>query len=135
MRALVEAARYFTSTCSISAMGLLLAAARSCLDNQPGEPAGDVEPDNYGVAPGPWSLRGLCRNPNVNPADFYPEGLGKGTDAYKDAKRRAKATCALCPVRDLCLSYAIGNNIQSGIWGGKTVAERRSIKYPKQKVS
>lgn len=137
MRAFVEAARYFTSPCGISAMGLLMAAARSCIDQAAPAVEPDVEQDDedLGVAPGPWTTRGLCRNPQVDPADFYPEGLGKGTDAYKDAKRRAKATCALCPVSDSCLSYAIGTNIQHGIWGGKTVAERRSIKYPRQKVS
>lgn len=37
----------------------------------------------------------------------------------------AKATCAVCLVKDQCLSVALSNRERYGIWGGLTPAERR----------
>lgn len=39
-----------------------------------------------------------------------------------------KAVCGTCPVRDLCLAYAIANDEPDGIWGGMTRAERKAQK-------
>lgn len=64
-----------------------------------------------------WMTRGNCRH--VDPELFFPE-RGASTDD-------AKAICAGCTVRDECLEYAIGHNIKFGIWGGKTIKQRRRI--------
>jgi WhiB family transcriptional regulator, redox-sensing transcriptional regulator len=37
---------------------------------------------------------------------------------------KAKAVCALCPVRVQCLDYALRNSIRHGIWGGLNEDER-----------
>jgi len=37
----------------------------------------------------------------------------------------AKETCARCPVRELCLDYAMSKRVD-GIWGGTTKEERYS---------
>ena len=37
----------------------------------------------------------------------------------------AKAICQDCPVRQVCLKYALAHNIRSGIWGGMTYRERK----------
>lgn len=38
--------------------------------------------------------------------------------------QKAKAVCAVCPVRRECLAYAIRTDQRSGIWGGMTFRER-----------
>lgn len=39
----------------------------------------------------------------------------------------AKNICSRCPVRNLCLDYALEFKIEHGIWGGYTERERRNI--------
>ena|SRR5690242_10561912 len=50
---------------------------------------------------------------------FFPE---RGESAGP-----ARQVCAVCPVREPCLEYALSNRIASGIWGGLTVRERRPL--------
>ena len=40
----------------------------------------------------------------------------------------ARAVCAGCPVQAECLSYAMDNEEQFGVWGGLTVRERRALR-------
>lgn len=40
----------------------------------------------------------------------------------------AKAICAICPVREECLNYALTTNQPEGIWGGMTATERRRLR-------
>ncbi len=39
-----------------------------------------------------------------------------------------KAVCAVCPVREPCLAYALANKSLMGCWGGTTEAERRELR-------
>lgn len=41
--------------------------------------------------------------------------------------RHAKAVCGECPVRIDCLSWALDNDEEHGIWGGMTQYERRKF--------
>ena len=43
------------------------------------------------------------------------------------AERRAKAICGRCPVRGDCLSFALENRVQFGIWGGMNGRERTRL--------
>jgi len=58
---------------------------------------------------------------------FYPldaEGqVGMTAEAHANIQQ-AKALCAKCPVRELCLDYAIRNDEKHGIWGGMNRRER-----------
>ena len=50
---------------------------------------------------------------------------------YSDARRKqrqAKAACAACPMRQQCLSQALVEGEEWGIWGGLTTSERESLK-------
>lgn len=47
--------------------------------------------------------------------------------------RPAKAICALCPVIQDCLDYALSTGAHFGIWGGKTEQERVNYKRKRQK--
>jgi len=64
-----------------------------------------------------WRKRADCRG--IDPEIFFPV-----TD--EDAEE-AKAICAVCPVRQACLEYALANREREGVWGGATERERRRI--------
>jgi WhiB family redox-sensing transcriptional regulator len=70
---------------------------------------------------GEWREQAACRD--SDPDLFFPTG---DEDVAKIAI--AKAICASCPVEEDCLVYAIELNQTSGIWGGHTATERRSIR-------
>jgi WhiB family transcriptional regulator, redox-sensing transcriptional regulator len=68
-----------------------------------------------------WQDRATCAGMDAQ-LFFGPDGE-KGQDReIREAK--AKAVCALCPVRAQCLDYALGNSIKCGIWGGLNKEER-----------
>jgi WhiB family redox-sensing transcriptional regulator len=69
-----------------------------------------------------WRARAACSGyPN---SLFFP-----GADGVDEAStERAKAVCAVCPVIDDCLQYALETNQRSGIWGGTSEKERRSLR-------
>lgn len=64
-----------------------------------------------------WRSRAACLD--VQPDTFFPASNG-GVEVA-----RAKAGCAGCPVRRICLDEAL-RRIPEGIAGGLTAAERRT---------
>ncbi len=69
-----------------------------------------------------WRAHAACSGyPNTL---FFPtaDGLEEG------ATEKAKAICAVCPVIDACLQYALETNQRSGIWGGTSEKERKSLR-------
>ena len=52
---------------------------------------------------------------------FYPDPSDEVT------AESARQICAVCPVRDQCLQFALDSGEQYGIWGGRTPIERRSM--------
>lgn len=64
-----------------------------------------------------WMADGKCRE--VPPSVFFPND-GVGVDA-------ARRICADCPVKGVCLEYALANHIDHGVWGGTSERERRRI--------
>lgn len=67
-----------------------------------------------------WMAHGRCRE--TDPELWWPE---KG---HENHAARARTICGGCPVRVLCLDYAITHRIADGIWGGLTVGERRQLR-------
>jgi WhiB family redox-sensing transcriptional regulator len=59
------------------------------------------------------------------PEIFYPEGP---EHVRKYDERTAKSICNACPVRELCLDYALVAREEYGIWGGLTPSERRLLR-------
>lgn len=59
------------------------------------------------------------------PDIFYPEGPDH---VRKYDERTAKSICAACPVRELCLDYALVAKEEWGIFGGLTPQERRLLR-------
>lgn len=64
-----------------------------------------------------WRDRAACRG--LDPEIFYPV-------SDEDADE-AKSICAVCPVREACLEYALANRERDGVWGGATERERRRL--------
>lgn len=70
-----------------------------------------------------WRSRAACLN--VDPELFFP--IGNTGPALAQAAE-AKAVCLRCEVMEICLRWAMENNQDSGVWGGKSEEERRSLK-------
>ena len=70
--------------------------------------------------PQAWKADALC-TPETR--DLYFTTRGGQNEA-----KTAKAICALCPVRDECLRYAVLTSQRYGIWGGLTELERRGLR-------
>jgi WhiB family transcriptional regulator, redox-sensing transcriptional regulator len=65
-----------------------------------------------------WRYRAACRGTDLSV--FFP---GRGESAEP-----ARQICAGCPVRQLCLDYALSQGITDGIWGGLTERDRRPLR-------
>jgi WhiB family transcriptional regulator, redox-sensing transcriptional regulator len=63
-----------------------------------------------------WASRGACKT--SDPDTLFVQGA---------AQNRAKAVCMGCPVRTECLSDALDNRVEFGVWGGMTERERRAL--------
>ncbi len=56
---------------------------------------------------------------------FYAPLSSEDRSSRRSREARAKAVCALCPVRSECLDHAIAHDERYGIWGGLNGRERR----------
>lgn len=74
--------------------------------------------------PGTWTQRAACRN--EDPELFFPLGYGS---EFAEQIDQAKAVCARCPVRDVCLNAALDQAENHGYWGGLTPDERRHLRF------
>ena len=66
-----------------------------------------------------WRERAECRG--LDNAMFFPVSDDPA------ATRQAKKVCAICPVQDACLSFALETGQPAGIWGGLATTERRRL--------
>ena len=72
-----------------------------------------------------WREWARCRG--VDPEIFYPP--------EEDDALEAKAICAECPVREVCLDHALERREKLGVWGGMTERERRRMLRQRRKAS
>lgn len=72
-----------------------------------------------------WRQHAACRG--VDPDVFYPS-----TDEEAD---EAKSVCAVCPVQQTCLEFALTNRERDGVWGGATERERRRLVRQRRKTA
>src|SRR6478672_9120031 len=64
----------------------------------------------------PWAFAALCAD---MPSEIFDVAAGR--------LQTAKAACAHCTVAHQCLRWAINNEIEDEIWGGRSPAERRRL--------
>lgn len=55
--------------------------------------------------------------------DLFFADKGQWAETFK-----AKTVCARCRVRSECLSYALQNGEQHGVWGGTTPEQRKHLR-------
>lgn len=70
-----------------------------------------------------WRDRAACRG--TDPELFFPSTAGAGAQRLQ---RQAKAICATCPVLADCLSWALTEGIDFGVFGGLDADERRALR-------
>lgn len=71
-----------------------------------------------------WADDAACRT--ADPDELFVTGA---------AQNRAKAVCQGCVVRTECLSDALDNQVEFGVWGGMTERERRALLRRRPDVS
>ncbi len=71
-----------------------------------------------------WATKAACRS--IDPDILFVQGA---------AQNRVKAICFGCEVRTECLSDALDNRIEFGVWGGMTERERRALLRRRPDVS
>jgi WhiB family redox-sensing transcriptional regulator len=70
-----------------------------------------------------WIERARCLD--EDPDLFFPVGT---TGPALMQIERAKAVCARCSVREVCLEWALSTCQDAGVWGGLDEEERRVIR-------
>jgi WhiB family redox-sensing transcriptional regulator len=71
-----------------------------------------------------WAAQAACRT--TDPDTLFVQGA---------AQNRVKAICLGCDVRTECLSDALDNRVEFGVWGGMTERERRALLRRRPNVS
>ena len=79
-----------------------------------------------------WQYDALCRQHSSNL--FFPPATFEKKEDREKREAKAKAVCSGCPVKIECLEYAIRTNQDSGVWGGATEDERKSIRREYKKT-
>ena len=78
----------------------------------------------HGPPPGTaWEWRSSAACLLHQDVDFFRAGQGQAAHVV-----RCKTICDGCVVRPECLAYALDNNEQYGVWGGKTPNERKAMR-------
>lgn len=70
-----------------------------------------------------WRNHASCLH--SDPDLFFPT---PGAVNCAETTARAKRICGACPVAASCLRWALDHDMRSGIWGGMSAEERRSLK-------
>ncbi|MFE9758152.1 WhiB family transcriptional regulator [Streptomyces microflavus] len=75
------------------------------------------------AAPDPnWRSYSACRD--VDPELFFPH---REDGPWAEQVADAKSVCSWCPVRQQCLDWALETRQDTGVWGGLSESERRSM--------
>jgi WhiB family redox-sensing transcriptional regulator len=74
-----------------------------------------------------WREQAACASRSVPPVRwFFPDSTHLVPGSKKI--RRARRTCAMCPVRRPCLQVAIAEGLE-GVWAGTTDADRERVEH------
>lgn len=82
-------------------------------------------PLDISITAPPWMRTGEYLPCLDDPEIFFPEGYGL---KYRKQVQAAKELCLGCPVRLLCLNWAVPQADLDGVWGAATPPERRRLR-------
>ena len=68
-----------------------------------------------------WMEDAACRHPSIDRKIFFADK----TEFWIVAE--ARKVCEGCPVAQECLDFALENHEMHGVWGGKSVQERKDL--------
>jgi WhiB family transcriptional regulator, redox-sensing transcriptional regulator len=73
-----------------------------------------------------------CRD---RPELFFPEDVDRRESMAQRMlySKMAKELCQSCPIRLVCLEYALAANEDYGIWGGLSAKQRKGLKRERNK--
>lgn len=77
-----------------------------------------------------WRHRAACRGFD-DPDIFFPIG---NTGPALEQIEAAKEICRPCVVRRKCLQWAMTTRQESGVWGGLSEDERRTLKRAQERA-
>lgn len=77
------------------------------------------------LAPQPWEPDALCAEPEHEALPWFPT-VGQDPEP-------AKEVCRRCLVQDECREFAIGAQVDAGVWGGETAVALRKIRLDRQR--
>ncbi len=72
-----------------------------------------------------WREDAACRTADT--ALFFPDS--------EDQAGPAVAVCAVCPVREECLEFALATRQDDGVWGGMTETDRKRLRRRRQEAA
>jgi WhiB family redox-sensing transcriptional regulator len=72
-----------------------------------------------------WQGKAACKGTDTEL--FYPE-VGASIAP-------AKAVCASCLVRNMCLDFALSHNEKFGVWGGTSERQRRRLRAEHRRLA
>ena len=73
-----------------------------------------------------WRIAALCRCDDA--VHFFAPNRLERKEEKDFREAQARAICGRCPVRDVCLDYAIDVGETHGIWGGLNELQRRRLR-------
>jgi hypothetical protein len=78
--------------------------------------------------------KAACRDKEIDVNMFYVDGGPIHNQSIKLAISKAVSICKTCPVRFECLTKAVRNKEEFGIWGGLTARERKKFFAPYDEI-
>ena len=72
-----------------------------------------------------WRRKAACHGENA--VHFYAPAHFERKPEKDGREGAARTICAACPVRQVCLEYAVNRGETHGIWGGFNELERRRL--------
>lgn len=65
---------------------------------------------------------------NTDPDLWFPDETEDAKGLAATRYTQARKLCAVCPVKELCLEYALAQPEYDGMWGGLSPVERKRLR-------
>jgi len=72
-----------------------------------------------------WQYRAKCQGPQATL--FFAPNRFERKEERRERESEAKAICAVCPVTEECIEYALRTREEHGVWGGLNETQRRAL--------
>ncbi len=73
-----------------------------------------------------WQVQAACRGLST---DLFYKADDEPRSRKRSRETQAKAVCAVCPVAEACLEWAVRVGETHGVWGGQSEQERAAQQH------